>query len=85
MFAISAAARKHPAKSRMAALSIGSSRELARLCGTHQPVISNWLTGKHGLSVDVGRRVANILQVSVETVLYDWAPAKKKRKKRKAH
>lgn len=64
----------HPAVDRMRAAGIRSQRELARLAGTHHPILSNWLAGKRSLSKQVGRRVAALLGVPVETVLFDWSP-----------
>lgn len=66
----------------MAERGIASGVELARLSATYQPTISDWLNGRSGLSKEVGRRVANVLGVSLETVLFDWAPKRRRRKKR---
>lgn len=55
-------------------MGITSQRELARLARTHQPVLSDWMRGKKGLGKHVGRRVATILHVPLETVLFDWSP-----------
>lgn len=67
-------ADEHPAKRLMEAKGITSGRQLAAMVGSHQPDISNWLNGNGGISKQVGRRIAHLLGVSVEVVLFDWSP-----------
>ncbi len=55
-------------------MGIRSQRELARLARTFQPILSDWMAGKKSLGKHVGLRVARILQVPLETVLFDWSP-----------
>ena len=64
--------KHHPARARMAEIGIRTETELARLVQTYPSAISGWLIGDRGLSKENARRIATILRVSLETVLFDW-------------
>lgn len=55
---------------------------LARSAKTHRSTISNWLNGERPLSKDVGLRVAAVLGATLQAVLFDWAPKRRRGKKR---
>jgi plasmid maintenance system antidote protein VapI len=70
----------HPALQHMERLNIRSKRELARRIGVKHPTIINWLNGKTSLGKRAGSEISKLFGVSLETVLFQWAPKPRRRR-----